>query len=482
MKNMDFWDVNDLSEALFDNIDKGIVGIDDRNCVRAWNRWMTYQSGLSAEAVQGKPLTKVFPDLSTTTTESISQVFATGLPRILSPSLHTSWFPELTSNQQLVQLTPLGVPEDRIHGVMIVIMDMTGVLAYEESMKSRYKSLVDFSSDHIFLLDPGGRYIASNDRVERFGLEKGSHLVGKHYRKVYPAEAAGLYAKHLDHLIKTGDSVRFEYRMPCGGEVCYHEVILYLIKKVAGIYAVGGISRDVTEKRRAETAARQRTKEISGVYDMAFKAGASLDRSRVADAVLDVITEAIEPSMTLLFLKRGDELFPIGFRAGDLRCEGDENRVHRVGECLCGLAARDGRPVYAVDIHQDPRCTWTECKRAGLCSFAALPLVIQGRVNGVLGLGSEGSRNFEEQSRFLETLATQAGLSLENALLFEKIEQYSEALEDRVKKRTAELEEKNEELRKFNKLFVGRELRMVELKERIRILENELAAKGVGFC
>ena len=476
--NLDFWDVNGLSEALFDNIDKGIVCIDDRNCVKAWNRWMTHQSGLSAEIVQGKPLTKVFPDLSTTTTESISQVFTTGLPRILSPSLHTSWFPELTSTQQLVQLIPLGALEDQIQGVMIVIMDMTGVLTYEESMISRYKSLVDFSSDHIFLLDPGGRYIASNDRVERFGLEEGNLLVGKHYRKVYPAEAAGLYAKHLDHLIKTGDSVRFEYQMPCWGNVCYYEVVLYLIKKVAEVYAVGGICRDVTEKRLAEEAARQRTKEISGVYDMALKAGASLDRSRVADAVLDVITEVIEPSMALLFLKQGDELFPMGFRAGDLPWKGDENRVHRVGECLCGLAARDGGPVYSADIHQDPRCAWTECKRAGLRSFAALPLVIQDRVIGVLGLGSEVNRNFEEQSRFLETLATQAGLSLENALLFEKIEQHSEVLEDRVKKRTAELEEKNEALQKFNKLFVGRELRMVELKERIGILEKELANKG----
>ncbi|WP_284694443.1 hypothetical protein [Geomonas sp. Red32] len=33
-----------------------------------------------------------------------------------------------------------------------------------------------------------------------------------------------------------------------------------------------------------------------------------------------------------------------------------------------------------------------------------------------------------------------------------------------------ELEQKNRELEEFNKLFVGRELRMVELKERIREL------------
>ncbi|MCM0081633.1 GAF domain-containing protein [Geomonas sp. Red32] len=45
-------------------------------------------------------------------------------------------------------------------------------------------------------------------------------------------------------------------------------------------------------------------------------------------------------------------------------------------------------------------------------------------------------------------------------------------LEVRVKERTAELEMKNEQLEHANRLFVGRELRMVELKERIRALEE----------
>jgi len=45
-------------------------------------------------------------------------------------------------------------------------------------------------------------------------------------------------------------------------------------------------------------------------------------------------------------------------------------------------------------------------------------------------------------------------------------------LEERVKERTAELAAKNAELEKMNKLFVGRELKMVELKERIKELEG----------
>jgi len=51
-------------------------------------------------------------------------------------------------------------------------------------------------------------------------------------------------------------------------------------------------------------------------------------------------------------------------------------------------------------------------------------------------------------------------------------------LEQRVKERTAELAAKNADLEKMNKVFVGRELKMVELKERIRELENRSGGNG----
>ncbi len=43
---------------------------------------------------------------------------------------------------------------------------------------------------------------------------------------------------------------------------------------------------------------------------------------------------------------------------------------------------------------------------------------------------------------------------------------------EEVKERTAELEHKNSELERFNRMAIGRELRMVELKKRIRELEK----------
>lgn len=59
----------------------------------------------------------------------------------------------------------------------------------------------------------------------------------------------------------------------------------------------------------------------------------------------------------------------------------------------------------------------------------------------------------------------------------EELRKLNEELEQRVKDRTVELEQKNLELERMNRLFVGRELRMVELKERIKELEEKSELK-----
>ena len=60
----------------------------------------------------------------------------------------------------------------------------------------------------------------------------------------------------------------------------------------------------------------------------------------------------------------------------------------------------------------------------------------------------------------------------------EALRRLNEELEQRVQDRTAELELKNADLEKLNKIFVGRELRMIELKERIKELEKQIGSSS----
>jgi signal transduction histidine kinase len=146
-----------------------------------------------------------------------------------------------------------------------------------------------------------------------------------------------------------------------------------------------------------------------------------------------------------------------------------------VGECLCGLAALKNEPIYSIDIFCDPRCTWEECKKAGLRSFAALPLYSRGQAIGVLGVASGTERDFEEQSDFLETLAGQVAIALQNALLYKQVERHAEKLEERVAERTEELRDTQEQLVRREKLATLGQLAgsvAHELRNPLAVLSN----------
>jgi|SRR3989344_667805 len=62
----------------------------------------------------------------------------------------------------------------------------------------------------------------------------------------------------------------------------------------------------------------------------------------------------------------------------------------------------------------------------------------------------------------------------EKSDLQKKLAEYTRSLEDKVAKRTAELADRVKELEILNKTMVGRELKMVELKEEIKKLQNKI--------
>lgn len=59
-----------------------------------------------------------------------------------------------------------------------------------------------------------------------------------------------------------------------------------------------------------------------------------------------------------------------------------------------------------------------------------------------------------------------------------KTKQFQAELEKEVEKKTKELKDKITELEKINRLTIGRELKMIELKEKLKSLEKELADKN----
>jgi PAS domain S-box-containing protein len=178
----------------------------------------------------------------------------------------------------------------------------------------------------------------------------------------------------------------------------------------------------------------QRSEELTALKEFGREVNTTLSLERAIEAGLQCIRKAVNSDLAFLFLRQGERLILQDVQPSLARQRLDDAPEHRVGECLCGLAVMEDRPLYSLDISADRRCTWDECKMAGIISFAALPLRGPDGVVGVIGLASEVLRDFAKQSEFLETLASQVSGALVNARLFDDVKQ---ELKERMKVETA---------------------------------------------
>lgn len=97
----------------------------------------------------------------------------------------------------------------------------------------------------------------------------------------------------------------------------------------------------------------------------------------------------------------------------------------KVGESIAGRVILEGRPIAVYDIRQDPRHAYAEQARMeGLCSLLSVPLNLKDRVIGVLNIYTDEPHAFTpHEINLFTSLASQAAIAIENARLFESLEE-----------------------------------------------------------
>jgi len=235
----------------------------------------------------------------------------------------------------------------------------------------------------------------------------------------------------------------------------------------------------------------QKVLELDVINRFVQNVNSSLILNETLDRALEGIHIAIQPDLCFIFTRDRDKLILKNvLPKADISLFSTVPE-HKVGECMCGLTVEAKKPLYSVNILKDDRCTWDECRQAGVRSFAALPLMEDGDVFGVIGIASKTERDFQKQDKFLQIMAIQTSIALINSKLFEsarmelrerkraerELLKLKENLQKQVSDKTKVLEEKVFDLQRFQDAAVNRELRMKELYDENEKLKKELESK-----
>jgi signal transduction histidine kinase len=102
-----------------------------------------------------------------------------------------------------------------------------------------------------------------------------------------------------------------------------------------------------------------------------------------------------------------------------------------VGRGILGVLIDDARPLRLHDIAEDPRSVGFPANHPPMRSFLGAPVTARGQVYGNLYMTEKhGGEDFDaEDERALTLLATQAGVAIENAHLYEEAQDRARRLE-----------------------------------------------------
>lgn len=225
-------------------------------------------------------------------------------------------------------------------------------------------------------------------------------------------------AKFIEMLKKTGriDGMELEMMtMNC-------KPIHVFVNAVLEDDEISGMVIDITKRKHYENMILEKNSELATLYAISSEISKTIDLDRLFDDVLRVITSR----ETLNIKRRGGILLVEGDRLRLVRHMGhtdDFLKLHedlKIGDCLCGLAVKNGDIIISGNSHDDHRHTvrYNGMEPHG---HIIIPLKAKDTVVGVLYLylpaDIEVSKNV---ITLLNGIGNQIGVAIENARLYEE--------------------------------------------------------------
>jgi PAS domain S-box-containing protein len=466
--------------AVVESSDDAILSLGLDTIITTWNRGAERMFGYTAAEAVGKSVSMLIPPESEDEEPRIVQ-------RILDGD-RVDHYDTIRMRKDGVRLnisltvSPIYNGAGEIVGVSKIARDITDWKQVEVS-RSRLAAVVESSDDAIISMNLDTTITSWNQGAERTFGYTAEEAIGKSVSMLIPPDSEDEEPKILQRILNGERVDHYEtVRMRKDGTLLDVSLTVSPVLDSAGnIRGVSKISRDITEKKRAEAALREETRILELLNSTGKAIASQLSLEGVVQTVTDSATKLIGAKFGAFFYtvkNEAGETMQL-FTLSGAPAEAFAKFGHPRATPLFGPTFIGGAPVRADDVTKDPRYGQfgphygMPKGHLPVRSYLGVPVVSRtGEVIGGLFFGHPDAGVFTERSeRLIVGMAAQAAIAIDNARLYdaaqkeikerkkveealrgaqEELRRHAETLEEQVADRTARLRETIQELEAFS--------------------------------
>ena len=249
------------------SIGDGVITTDASGNVTRMNPVAEELTGWSLAEAQGQPVKIVFPIIDATTRESIAnpveKVISTG--EVVYLSNHTTLIARDGTGYQIADsAAPIRNGDDNILGMVLIFNDVTEAYQLrQQAAESRrdLQAVMDNSPSIIYIKDTDGRFTFVNRQFEKTFHIHLKDIIGKSLHDIFSTDIANEMKKndedviHREYALESEEVAKHD-----DGLHTYSSIKFPLFNDKGKVYAVCGISSDITHHKKREEQLRQSQK------------------------------------------------------------------------------------------------------------------------------------------------------------------------------------------------------------------------------